>query len=70
MPSPLSYKVRARTRGESKTRYLANFRERTDAVNFAHDCSRGRYFGQNVTVTAYDVDGKVFMKYCEGDRVK
>ena len=69
MSSPLQYKVRMRERGNPKLVYLANFRCRVDAVNYAAAESRGRYNGDIATVIAYDADGKVFMKFHRGERV-
>jgi len=49
---------------------MASFADLPDAVNFAYDCSVGRY-GHLYTITmiVLDIDRKVFRKYNRGNQV-
>lgn len=69
MSSPLQYKVYVKIKGETKRTYLANFRSRVDSINYAFSCSSGRYRSlPDASLLAYDLDGKILVKYVQGVR--
>ncbi len=60
------YSVYRRTPGGKKREQLAKFADFTDAVNYAHAQSVGKYKGDNLT--AHWADGKVAHRFVNGER--
>jgi len=70
MSHPCQYNVYLRAKGEAKKIMLASFADRTDAVNFAAEKSKGQYNAPNLRVDALNYDRKIFMSFREGERIK
>ena len=60
----LTHTVYLRKKGESKKVMIAKFGNPTDALNYAYDQSRGRYFIDGLSIIVNGPDGRVW-KRCD-----
>lgn len=71
MSHPCPFKVFKRIRGDSRKHMIARFAELADAVNWAIECSSGRFGwsgGNQVQVIVYGSDGRVSARFKRGIR--
>lgn len=70
MSHPCQYNVYLRERGAKGQKMLASFAHQVDAVNWAFDCSRGRYRRDDATMVVLDKKRHVFRKFRQGVTIK
>lgn len=63
----LQFNVYSRKKGSIKKIHMAKFGTLVDAINFAFDCSRGRYLHDDITMIAFNHHGKVARKFYRGE---
>jgi hypothetical protein len=69
MSHPCQYKVAVRTRrGPAKgQKTIAQFADRTDAMNFGYQKSKARFgHSSNIDVVVYDLQGRVYRRIRQG----
>lgn len=64
--TPCQYKVYLRKVGEKRKIMQARFADSTDAHNYAHQISRGKYCKIGLYTTVYDALGHVLASYEQG----